>query len=502
MENSQIKKGILLGYINYAVTILTQLLYVPIMLKLMGQHEYGTYQLVASVANCLSLLTMGLNHSYFRFYFREKEKSETDVAKLNGMYLMVHIILAIVVVILGTLLSCNAEVILGSKISAEEYEVAAVLMRLLSINIAFTFINSVFYAIVAAHEQYVFQKIVDILRNVLNPFLVLPLLLLGYGSIGMVTVSLDLTICAMFVNAWYCLKKLKVMFIFYNLNFSVLKEIYIFSFFIFLNTIVDQINWSVDKYILGRVAGTVSVAIYSVGSEINTVFVFLSDMIASLFAPRLNQMIAKNANDESVNSLFVKIGRLQAIIIFMIVSGFFFFGKLFIKYWAGDVYGKSYYVALILMIAASIPLIQSFGVDILRAKNMHQFRSILLAIIAIFNLLISIPLAMSYEEIGSAIGTGVALMIGNTICMNIYYARKVGINIKGFWREILKITKGLLIPILLGTMLNYFWIKESLIVLCVKLGLYVLVYAISIYVFSLNLEEKKIIRKSLKKFLN
>ena len=55
----QIKAGAALGYLNYALKMGVQLLYVPIMLRLMGQSEYGVYQLVASLISYLSLLNFG-----------------------------------------------------------------------------------------------------------------------------------------------------------------------------------------------------------------------------------------------------------------------------------------------------------------------------------------------------------------------------------------------------------------------------------------------------------
>ena len=44
--------------------------------------------------------------------------------------------------------------------------------------------------------------------------------------------------------------------------------------------IVDQINWSVDKFILGIFGGTTAVAIYAVGGQINTMYMSLSSSIS------------------------------------------------------------------------------------------------------------------------------------------------------------------------------------------------------------------------------
>ena len=48
-HNLQVKIGAILGYVNYIVKMVIQLLYVPIMLRYLDQNEYGVYQLVASL---------------------------------------------------------------------------------------------------------------------------------------------------------------------------------------------------------------------------------------------------------------------------------------------------------------------------------------------------------------------------------------------------------------------------------------------------------------------
>ena len=40
-HNLQVKIGAILGYVNYIVKMVIQLLYVPIMLRYLDQNEYG-----------------------------------------------------------------------------------------------------------------------------------------------------------------------------------------------------------------------------------------------------------------------------------------------------------------------------------------------------------------------------------------------------------------------------------------------------------------------------
>ena len=76
---NQNKAGVIISYIGMAVNMLSGLIYTPIMLRLLGQSEYGLYQLVYSVVSYLSLLSLGFGSSYMRFYSREKAKDDDAI---------------------------------------------------------------------------------------------------------------------------------------------------------------------------------------------------------------------------------------------------------------------------------------------------------------------------------------------------------------------------------------------------------------------------------------
>ena len=75
MRKNQLKAGVVLSYVSECVKIITNLIYTPIMLRLLGKSEYGLYQLVHSVVSYLSLLSLGFTASYVRFYSRFKAEN-------------------------------------------------------------------------------------------------------------------------------------------------------------------------------------------------------------------------------------------------------------------------------------------------------------------------------------------------------------------------------------------------------------------------------------------
>lgn len=503
MKINQRKAGVILSYLGEIVKILVNLAYTPIMLRLLGQSEYGLYQLVYSVVSYLSLLSLGFGSSYLRFYSRYRaEKDDYGVAKLNGMFMTIFCVISLICIFSGAIMIKNIRTIFGTGLTDAEYSTAKVLMGLLIINLAITFPNSVFNCSITAHEKFLFQKLLILLQNLFSPFLTLPLLILGYGSIGMVSVTTFLTFALFLTNAFYCFKKLRIHFCFHGFKIGLLKEMWFFTFFIFLNQIIDQINWSVDKFLLGRLAGTTAVAVYGVGGQINTMYQSFSTSISNVFVPKVNRIVAETNDNNELTKLFTKVGRIQFMVIVLILSGFLFFGRPFVSIWAGDGYDASYSVALLLIIPVTIPLIQNLGIEIQRAKNMHKARSVIYMMIAIANVFISIPLIKIMGPAGAALGTAISLIVGNIFFMNWYYQKRIGLDMIYFWKQILSFIPALIAPCIVGVLL----MKYANITGLVKLGsyavVYATVYALSMYFLGMNNDEKTLIMGPIKKIIH
>lgn len=502
MKNNQLKIGVILSYITMFAQNIIGILYTPIMLRLLGKSEYGLYQLVYSVVSYLGLLSFGFGSAYVRFYSRYKVKDDEDgIARLNGMFITIFLIIALISVLAGSVLVFNVELIFKQGLTHSEISTARILMILMVFNLAVTFPSSVFDSYVTAHECYFFQRVVSLLQTVLNPFLTLPLLLMGYKSISLVVVTTILTVGKFIMNMYYCRKKIDMRFKFKNMQFSLLKEIWVFSFFIFLNMIVDQINWSVDKFILGMFGGTVAVAVYAVGGQINTLYMSLSTSVSSVFIPRINTIVADNDDNNQLTDIFTRVGRIQFIVLALVLNGFILLGKYFISVWAGNGYDSAYYVVLLLIIPVTVPLIQNLGIEIQRAKNMHKFRSIIYFMIAIGNVLISIPLTKVYGEVGAAFGTAITMILGNIIIMNWYYHTRVKLNMKYFWSNIFKLFPAILISFCIGLVASKTIVVNSIINFIIVGCIYVIAYFICMYLIGLNSYEKGLFDGAVNKVL-
>lgn len=508
MKKNQLKIGSILSYLQMGLNVIVQLVYTPIMMRLLGQNEYGLYNTVASTISMLSILNLGFNSGYIRYYAVYKKDNNRDaINKLNGLFLIIFAIIGVVAFICGLFLTANLNLVFDEGLTDEEYVTARVLMFILTINLALSFPFSVFQNIISAQERFILLKSVMTLSTVLSPLITLPLLLIGYRSIAMVTVTVSVQIIVYLIFAFYVLFILKEKFVFHDFEKGIFKGLFSYTIFIAINIIIDQINWNIDKLLLTRFKGTAEVAIYSVGFTLYHTYQLFSQSVSSVFTPRIHKIIYETKDNiaeqkKRLTDIFTKVGRIQFLILALIATGIVFFGKYFIVgIWAGNGYGLSYYVALLLIISSSIALIQNLGIEIQRAENKHQFRSIVYFFMALINLILSVILCQIYGAVGSAVGTAFSLVVANGFIMNIYYHKKCNIDMLVFWKNILRQSLGLIIPIFVGILMNIFIEINSKKVFLICVLVYTLIYTVSIWFISMNKYEKNLIAEPVMKIL-
>ncbi len=434
----QIKLGAIISFASQAISIIVGLAYSPVMIRMLGQSEYGLYQLVQSVVNYLNLMNFGLTGAYIRYYAMATAKGEDAVANINGLFMRVFTTLSLICLVLGAVLYANIG-LLGNQITEADYGTARILLIVMVLNIALSFPGSLFMVYINANERFIFQKSVGIIMNLCVPALNIPLLLLGTGSIGLVCSTLLLSLVRLVVNAYYCRKKLGMRIHFRYFDKAVFLDLFRFTFFIFLSDVVDQMGANVDKFLLGRMMGTISVAIYSVGYSIKTYFTMTTWVVPELFIPEVNRLAINKKDDRALSDVFIRVGAINNFIVLLPITGFILIGKEFIQLWVGSGYETSYYAGILLMLSAYIGAIQTLGVNIQDAKNKHQIRSVILFVIAVVNVGISIWLINLWGIVGACAGTLLSSLAG-TVWMNIYYRRVIGLDILRFWKEILKWT--------------------------------------------------------------
>lgn len=428
------------------------------MLRMMGQSEYGLYSLVASVISYLTILDLGLGNAVIRYTAKLRaEEKQTEQYEMFGMFFILYIAIGFITLIGGSALYFNIDAIFGDTMTAMELDRARIMMLLLVFNLAFTFPMSIFGSIITAYERFVFPRAISIIRIILNTVVMICLLKIGYKAVAMVVVQTVFNVLTLTLNYFYCRKELKIKLYFKKFRWEFLKEVAIYSFWIFLNVIMDRIYWNTGQFVLGAMVGTAAVAVYAIAIQLQHLYMQFSSAISGLFLPKVTYIVTKSNDNNEISDLFIRTGRIQYIIMAYILSGFIVFGRHFINLWAGPGYEDAYIICILFFLSLLIPLIQNLGLAILQAKNQMKFRSLICIGIALGSLVLQIILAKRFGGIGCAVAVSGALLLGQGLVMNVYYSKKQGIDIVKFWKEILKMSIVPIIVILLSNLVikNY-----------------------------------------------
>lgn len=483
--------GIVLNYLQKGINIVIALIYTPVMLSMLGKSEYGIYSIAVSLISYVHLLELGLASSYLKFFSQDIATNDREkLAKTNGLFITCFTVIGIIALVVGIVLTCFSQEIFDTGLTGKEHELIKKIMFILAVSMAFNLATTIYSSIIIAYEKFIVHRLLNLIRTVLQPTVVWILLLLGYRSVMLACVTGILTVSVGFFYFYYCVYRIKIPLTFHNLSFAQLKSVSVFSFFVVLNSIFDQFTWGTDSIILGRFVGSGSVAVYSLGTWFSGMYSQTAQAISSVFYPRINRYVAEHQPIEVISNLFIKIGRMQAMIMLPILLGFIVFGRQFISLWAPVGYDDAYFVASITMIPYSIDIMQNVGIAIQMAQNRHKFRSIVCTLLALVHVILSVFVSQKYGAVGCAVVIAVYFTLGPVLIMNWYYKTQIGLDIVGYWQSMAKFLPTILACILVGYVITECVLIQTWQMFVICIIPFLCVYVLMVWFTAMNKDEK------------
>lgn len=496
---SQRKAGVILSYASIGINIVANFLYVPILLKFLGQNEYGLYQLLGAFVTYAAIFDFGLSNAVTRYYCLYKAAGEQEKQE-NMLFLakMLFYIIDLFVLFLGIVLYYTLGMIYP-QLTQEELAKGKIIFLILVVNVLFTIPSYTNKAILEAEEKFIFSKGLRFIAAILQPVLVVLLVIESPSAITVVIVQTGINLLIVIAQWIYVKFKLKPKAKFHGFDKQLIRGLFAFSLFIFLNTLINELNWQVGKTVLGIMSGTALIATLSAGINIGSAFMQFSYNVSNVFYPRFSVLASYGEDgNQEINNIYIKIGRIQCLVLGLIFSGFIIFGKEFVFLWAGKQNLDAYIIAVILLSSTFFANIGNAGILILQAKKLHQWRTFTL-IFAIIGVVISALLIPHYGAIGCVVGTAFSYFFGYVVYLNIIYVKKAKIEVVKFYKTIIPHLITILIVSILGWWLNQYITTEKWLVLIAKIAIYTLIYSILAWFFLMNQYEKNLVKEPVKK---
>ncbi len=447
-HKSSIRSGIVLTYVRLAISLILALLYPPFLLRTVGKADNGLYQFAVAVVSFLLLFSLGSENSYVRFATRAQERNGEDgVAEINGFYLLLFGLIGLVELAAGVVVAfLFRNGVFAMNDSSISVATLFWVFLILAVSSAGDFFLSLFSWYAYYRSRFVFMQLLLLVSHVATIGLATMALLMGGGILWVAAIGALVLLLADLGNVLYCFRVLHMRFsIPQRPSFSSLgSEVLTFSLYIFLAIIVSQINANLGKTVLGSVGDSGMVTVYSYGYQFYVYAALISVGISDSFLPRVNEM-ALQRDDPQVNSLFLSSSTLQMVVMLGLLGGFASCGLDFVTAWLagsdlipGELAGV-FYLGLGFLALGVIPLSETVGLEIQRARNQHRFLALFnlgAALIgSVLTLVFTVYLPSPDKIYGPLLGMAVQAVAGPIVATNLYYQKHLHLPMGPFFAK-------------------------------------------------------------------
>lgn len=498
MDSSrQIKLGAILSYLSIAINIVAGLLYTPWMINSIGRENYGLYTLAMSVIG-LFLFDFGLSAAVTRFiakYLSEgkQEKANQCLGLVYRLYIGLDVLLFLV--LLGVFFFIPQ---IYKELTPDEigkFKVVYVIAACYSV-ISFPFIPA--NGVLTAYEKFVQLKLCDVAHKLIMVGTMSICLLLGYGLYALVLVNAFAGVVMILLKLW-CISRYTPQIISWGYwNKSELKELAGYSGWVTVASLAQRCIFNIAPSILGALSGSTAIAILGIAITIEGYTYTFANALSGMFLPKVSRIVA---SDGDVLPLMTKVGRIQILVISLVVGGFVCLGKDFIQLWVGDQFSLSYLCAILIIVPSLFQLPQEIGMQTIIAKNKVKQQAIVFTLMAVVNVVGAILLSPKYGAVGLSISICVAYLF-RTVCLDYIFIKHLGINIwRFFYDSFIKMSPALVLSMLAGFGLSRLITIDGWLGLIFDGVCFVVSYITIMWFLGLNKSEKEMFLVPIKKWL-
>lgn len=488
--------GVIFSYLLIVVDTLVALLFVPFLLDGLGQDEYGLYRLLYSTASYLAVLDFGIGGTITRYIV--KYKTENDIkAQENfmAMGLLIYGVLAVITMIVSAVIALIIPHMYGASISPDKMRKAQIIFLILCSTHALVLFNHAYTGLFSAYERFSYSKISNIIKILVRVVVLLLVLRIWKSALLVATVDFLLTLTLLVIHIFYAHFSVKCKIKLHKWDWKLAGEAFFFTVAILIQSIVNQFNTNVANVVLGIYSTTAVIAMYSLVLQLYNMYSGLSTAISTVYLPTISTSVFKGADDAEVTRKLIEPSRIQLVILLLAASGFILFGKDFILLWVGPGYEEVHLLTCILMISALLDLSQNTINSVLKAKNKLLGKSLILAASTAVNFAITLLLVPRMGAMGAVIGSSFSLIFGYGIALNIYYQKVIHIRMFTFYKKTYtSIILATLLCLCAGYGIGFMNPLHGWIGFIFEAGIYIIVFAILMYIFGLNKGEKNLIK--------
>lgn len=419
------------------VKIGTTFIMAPVIVKALGNYDYGIWAIVFSVVGYMGLLDMGMQPAIVRYV--AKYHALKDNKELMNIYstslLFLGIIGALICIFFIGWAFIDPQLLAGHSQDVEKYTYFLLIVGMLMIN---NFTGAVFDCFLQGLQRYDIRSAVTILNTIVGNAIAYVLLTRGGGLLTLaLTNGIGFSLKSLIY--WYILARPgfgAFRFEKRNVSLKSLKELAAFAYKSLIQGISSTISLDTDSIVIGAFLGPIIVTYYVIPSNFISQIRNLVWSLTTPFMPLFSDIDAYG-DSRKTEQVFIVASRYTLGLIFPLMGGAYFLGLPFLARWMGPQYAANgRWVLYILLAAYMVPWINPLSNRFLTGTGYQGILAKTGLVSATLNLGLSLLLVRRMGKEGVALGTMIASIIFTPFVLK-YTCRRAGIDIWHYLRSVL-----------------------------------------------------------------
>jgi O-antigen/teichoic acid export membrane protein len=379
------------------------------------------------------MIEFGMNDSLLRFFVAKLDHKE-EMREFLARMLVLYAVIGSLIFTSGIIISEICHLMFMKSMTEDQIVLLENIIAIMSLGAAISIFLNPVGALIYAHERFVFIRIADLTISVATTGCIVIGLVLGYGLFMVVIFTVLGQIIRALANVIYCLARINIPIRIEKPNSDEIKSTASYAAPIFISVITEQIFWKLDQIFVGVMISAAAVAVYSIGITFNKYFMAFGTAISRTLTPDIIRTVDSGADPGELTDLMIRISRLQALGLLLVLGGLIVFGQRFLILWLGENFSESYFVMLAVLCPYTLELTGNARNIVLQVKGLYWQRSLITAAMAVLNIPLTIWLLKIWGVTGGAIATGVAVLSGYVLIAVLLH-RRVGLSMWRYWRE-------------------------------------------------------------------
>ena len=447
-DNKRIAKNTLLLYLRQIITMFVSLYAVRVILYVLGEEDYGIYNIVAGIVVLFTFVNGAMATStqrFLNFYL-----GQGDNQKVNEVYsssLFIHLIICIIFLILSETIGLWF-VRNRLNIPIERHDVALIVYQLAIITTIFNIIRVPYNAVIIAYEKMNFFAYISILESLLKLVIVFLLKIIIFDKLILYSIFLlIITAIIFFIYKIYCNHFFSIARYRKVNDKSFIKQILTFSGWSIIGATSSMANTQGSNIVLNIYTNVRVNAAMGIANQVNSAVYSFVTNFQTAFNPQLVKNFAAGQKEEFYN-LFKRASKFSYFLLYIIVLPLYLNTEIVLSVWLKEVplYAVTF-VRLILICSLVESLNGPLYMAIQANGNIKSYQ-IIIGIINILNIPIDI-LFFSY------LGTNPAIILIVRILLNLCaFIFRLAITKKQLKISIYDYIKSIICPIILVSFLS------------------------------------------------